>query len=278
MKRTVVDISTKVGEVINIVPIFDTHILSPTFDKRMYQQIVDFIRRTPNTYWFGGGDYGEYINFKDKRFDPSHCYPDLKVRDLADIVKKEIEIFEETSQSILNPRKCLGLGSGNHDNKLNKDGFGHIAQNMCKKYNLRYLGVSGFMKLLFQKFHSSTFRKFEIYYHHGWSAPRTPGGRVNNLYKMVMEHQCDLALTGHSHSKESVIVDYQTFGGPIKKVGLLCGAFKTGVDWDVETWEETRGYDQSKYNLGTWLIQLRPYPTSGGKFDFRFVDLDLNWV
>jgi len=278
MKRTVVDISTKSNDVINIVPIFDTHILHPTFDKETYTQVVSFIRRTPNTYWFGGGDYGEYINFKDKRFDPTHCYPDLKVRDLGDIVKKEIEVFEQMTAPILNPRKCLGLGTGNHDNKLNKDGFGHIAQNLCDKHDLRYLGYSGFIKLLFRKFRSSTFRKFEIFYHHGWSAPRTPGGRVNNLDKMVKSHDCDLSVTGHAHSKESLIVDYQTFGGPKKKVGLLCGAFKKGVDWDVETWEESRGYDQNKYNLGTWLIQLRPFPADGGKFDFRYLDLDLKWL
>lgn len=278
MKRTVIDIPTKTDDVINLVPIFDLHIMNPTFDKELYSQVVSFIRRTPNTYWMGGGDYGEYINFKDKRFNPTNCYPDLKVRDLADIVKKETEVFEDMSAPILNSNKCLGLMTGNHDNKMDKDGFGHIVQNICNKHNLRYLGYSGFMRLLFQKFHSSTFRKFEIYYHHGYSAPRTSGGRVNNLYKMVIEHESDLTLTGHSHSKESVTVDYQTFGGPRKKVGLLCGAFKKGVNWDISTWEETKGYQQNKYKAGTWIIQLRPFPNGGGKFDFRYVDFDLNWL
>jgi len=273
-----VDIQVKVNDVINIVPIFDLHILHPTFDKELYTKVVSFIRRTSNTYVLFGGDYGEYINFKDKRFNPSHCYPSLKVRDLADIVKKEIDVFEELSAPILNPSKCLGLMTGNHDNKMDKDGFGRIVQNICDKYKLRYLGYSGFMRLVFQKFRSSAFRKFEIYYNHGWAAPRTSGGRVNNLYKMVIEHDCDLNITGHSHSKESVIVDYQSFGGPRKKVGLLCGAFKKCVDWNVETWEESKGYPQGKYNLGTWLIQLRPFPSDDGKIDFRFVDLDLNWL
>jgi len=250
MKRTSININVKNNSVINIVPLFDLHILHPTFDKKLYNDVVSFIRRTPNTYSIFGGDVGEFINFKDKRFDPTHCYPDLKVKDLADIVKKETEVFESMTAPILNSNKCLGMMTGNHDNKLNKDGFGHIIQNLCNKHGLRYLGYSGFIKLLFQKFRSSTFRKFEIFYHHGW----------------------------HAHSKESLIVDYQTFGGPRKKVGLLCGAFKKGVDWDVETWEESRGYDQNKYNLGTWLIQLRPFPADGGKFDFRYIDLDLKWI
>ena len=93
MKRSIINIPSKSDDVINIIPIFDLHILHPTFDRTLYSKVIDFIKNTPNTYWFGGGDYGEYINIKDKRFDPSQCYPDLRVKDLIDIVAKEIEVF-----------------------------------------------------------------------------------------------------------------------------------------------------------------------------------------
>jgi len=277
-KITVPIQTTKVNEVINIVPIYDVHILNPTFQKKMYKQCIDFIAKTPNTYWFGGGDYGEFIRYTDKRFNPTHCYPDLKVKDLANIVDIEMKEFETLTGSILTPEKCFGLGEGNHDLKLD-DGSGNIVTKMCNNHGLKNLGYSGYIKLTLTRGASNSSKSFKIYYHHGWSTARTSGAKVNYVEKMALRHDCHVAVTGHCHSRTTTgPIDVSTFDGPALRYGIICGAWKSGVDFGQLTWEETRGYEQEHYKMGTWIIQIIPFPSGGGPMIFRVIEFDPLWT
>lgn len=278
MRKVTKSINTNVNGIINIIPIFDIHIINSTFDKKLYEKTVEYIATHPNTYWFGGGDYSEFINFKDKRFSPDDLYPDLKVGDLADIFQKEIDMFKDMTEPILTPDKCLGLMVGNHENKIAKSGEGYFVKELCKEYSLDYLGYSGYIRLSCSRGRSNTVRKFQIYYHHGWSAPRTQGGRVNNLVKMAMSHDCDVAITGHAHGRITTgPLDYGTFDGPKRKYGVLCGSFKKGVDFGVSSWEEKRGYDSAKNQMGTYIIQVKPYPTGDEPIEFRVSEFEPEW-
>jgi len=279
MRRNVIKINTSVNEYINIIPIFDVHILNATFDKKLYEKTVEYINTHDNTYWFGGGDYSEFINFKDKRFAPGELTPDLKIGDLSNIFQKEIDMFKDMTESILTPEKCLGLGIGNHEDKIAKSGEGDIVGELCKEYNLNYLGYSGFLRLSCSRGKSNTVRKFQIYYTHGWSAPRTQGARVNNLVKLVLGHECHIAVAGHAHGRVTTgPLDYNTFDGPKCKYGILCGAFKKGIDWNVETWEEKKGYDMAENQMGTYVIQLRPYPTGDTPMEYQVIEFNPSWL
>jgi hypothetical protein len=278
MRKITKNINTNINGIINIIPIFDVHIINATFDKKLYEKTVKYIETHPDTYWFGGGDFCEFINFKDKRFAPGELYPDLKVGDLADIYQKEIDMFKDMTKSILTPDKCLGLMIGNHENKIAKSGEGDIINNLCKEYNIPYLGYSGYLRLSFTRGRSNTVRKFQIYFHHGWSAPRTQGARVNNLVKMAYSHECHIAVTGHAHGRVCTgPLDYGTFNGSERKYGILCGSFKKGVDFEIETWEESRGYDQGQNQIGTYIIQVKPYPTGDEPMEFRVLEFEPDW-
>lgn len=279
MRRNTIKINTSINEHINIIPIADLHIMNATFDKKAYERTVEYIATHDNTYWFGLGDYGEFINFKDKRFTPGELYPDLKIGDLSNLFQKEIDMFKDMTEPILTPEKCLGLAIGNHDNKIARSGEGDIVGNLCNEYDISYLGYSGFLRLSCSRGRSNTVRKFQIYYHHGWSAPRTQGARVNNLVKIVLGHECHVAVVGHAHGRVCTgPLDYGTFNGPERRYGILCGAFKRGVDFEIETWEETRGYDQNKHQMGTYMIQLRPYPTGDAPMEYRVLEFEPSWM
>ena len=282
MEKNIIPIKTdKINSVVTIVPIFDTHILNPTFDKEMYKKCINYIANKDATYWFGGGDYGEFIKIKDKRFNALSCYPDLKVKDLARIVDLEREIFEEETGPILNPEKCLGLGEGNHDIKISKEGDGEIVRDLCTAHNVRYLGYSGFIKLVFSRGASTTSRSFTIYYHHGWSAARMTGGKVNYIERMAKDNDCNIAVTGHCHTRVTtgpIDIPSMNSNKPLLKYGIICGSWKRGVGWGKMTWEETRGYGQDYHRMGTWAIQIIPFPSNNQTITFRVIPFDAEWV
>lgn len=278
MQKYTIHMDVKVNDCIEIIPISDIHILSSTFDKELLKQVVDYIKSKDNVYFIGLGDYGEFIKPYDKRFDPLTNYPDLKVKDLADIVNVELNEVKKQLTPILNSDKCLGLAEGNHDLKLTKDGSGHIVKNLCNEFNLRYLGYSGYLKFVFSRTSTSK-RNFLVYYHHGWTSSRSTGSLVNAVKNLALTHNCHLAVSGHSHSKVCTgPMDVSSYDGPMQKQGIVCGAFKRGVDFEKHTWEESRGYDIQKHQMGTWIVQVKPFPARNEKFTFRILDFDPVWI
>lgn len=278
MQKYTIPLKVTVNDCIEIVPISDIHVLSTTFDKDLLKQVVNYVHTRNNVYWFGIGDYGEFIKPYDKRFDPVTCYPDLKVKDLADIVNVELTALKKELLPILTPEKCLGLAEGNHDLKLSKDGSGRIVQSLCNEFKLRYLGYSGYLKFTFSRTTTSK-RNFILYYHHGWTVSRTVGSLVNAAKNLALTHNCHIAVSGHSHAKACTgPIDVSTFDGPILKQGIVCGAFKKGVDFEKHTWEESKGFLPQKYQMGTFIVQIKPFPSREEKLTFRVLDFDPVWV
>jgi hypothetical protein len=278
MQKYTIPVKVAINDCIEIIPISDIHILSTTFDKSLLKQIVDYVKTRNNVFWVGVGDYGEFIKPYDKRFDPLTTYPDLKVKDLADIVNVELTALKKELLSILTPEKCLGLAEGNHDLKLTKDGSGHIVKNLCDEFKLRYLGYSGYLKFTFSRTKTAQ-RNFIMYYHHGWVSSRSVGTLVNSVKTLALTHDCHIAVSGHSHAKVSTgPIDVSSYNGPIQKQGIVCGAFKRGVDFEKHTWEESKGYDMQKHQMGTWIIQVKPFPSKNEKLTFRILDFDPMWL
>lgn len=278
MQKYIIPISTKVNEVIRVIPIFDLHLISNTFDKELFLKYVDYILKHDNVYWFCGGDISEFINFNDKRFDPKSVRADIKVSKLANLAKMEIEEFKELVSPILNSEKCLGIGEGNHDRKLASRGEGDIVKNICDEFNLRYLGYSGFLKLIFSRGASNSRRPFTIYYHHGFFGGRRGGSKVNNAEMLALKYDCNVAVTGHCHTRISTgPMDYIRFDEIQLKYGLVCGSFKTGVGIGIDSWEEMRGYEMQRYRMGSWAIDIIAYPTNDTSMMYTAVEFNPDW-
>lgn len=124
----------------------------------------------------------------------------------------------------------------------------------------------------------SSKRKFTIYYHHGWFTGRRPGSKVNNAELMALYNDCDVSVTGHCHTRvSSGPIDYSTYNGPKLKYGLVCGSFTKGVDFDKISYPEERGFNPQRYGMGSWAINVMPFPSNDDPLMFTAEEFNLKW-
>ena len=198
---------TSKSDVFTIFPIGDVHIGARECAEGHFRRYVEHIRKTPNSFWIGGGDYCNQITPQDtKRFDMS-ALPDwlldgkpANVRDaLTDICLQERRRF----LSIVRPikSKCLGLISGNHEAALTK--FCNNAHHalMCDELESPDLTDAAFLRLKF-KITNGCGASVILAILHGHGGGRSAGSEANKLHALSEMFDADIIIRGHSHTFE----------------------------------------------------------------------------
>src|SRR4030042_3499418 len=99
--------------VFRVLPLGDVHIASAACDEQLFTNTVARIAGDPDCWWIGMGDYCEWINRNDPRFDPACLAPWITVADLVDLSKAQRDRFLDIVKPIA--AKCLTLLEGNHE-------------------------------------------------------------------------------------------------------------------------------------------------------------------
>lgn len=257
------------GAEFRIVPLGDIHLGAAGCDEKLLAAKVKEIAEDPDCYWIGMGDYCEFINRSDRRFDPLTVADWIHVRHLADLPGAQLERILRYLSPIAD--KCLGLLDGNHEfvirAKYERDIYSDIVTGIKKAggfpadYRLA-LGYEGFLRLVFywgaDRKHGS--RQIDIALHHGWTNGRLEGGKALNMQRWLWFLWVDLALCGHSHNTQTQAQDGLALaknGQPEYKVkkGAFTGTF-LGVPIEADTYATRRGYFHAP--VGTILVTLRP--------------------
>ncbi|GAG31478.1 unnamed protein product, partial [marine sediment metagenome] len=162
---------------------------------------IEKVRKDPYSFWVGGGDYAEYISYKDReRFDPENMTDDLKAKDLGKIGK----ISKEKVRKLFHPirKKSLGLGIGNHEDKyMREQEQQDLHKELCEELGNKNLdlGYSALFDIVFIRVSNCKIPKlywkdpmkggdrhqFRFYIHHGAGAAATPAGKLNRLIKFM---------------------------------------------------------------------------------------------
>lgn len=202
---------------IKITPIGDVHIGGRDCDKKLLEQCVEKIASEDNHYWLGMGDFGEFINYRDKRFDPSELDDELKIKDLADLAKCQSDMIARRLLPIKD--KCLGLLSGNHEETIRLRHDQDIHWNLCnamyspenkwgmQSANALDLGYSSIIRV--RIFRSSKEaggngggNPLFIYAHHGSGGGRKSGSKINRLEDAALTFPyCHIYVMGHVHDR-----------------------------------------------------------------------------
>lgn len=202
-----------------LIPLGDTHVGIRAFDRKKFLEHVNWIKKTPNTFWVGVGDYTESIIPKDIRFDPDIIDPrytqepipkELRnvlagpgatgFRALRELPKVQAEDFIGMVKGIAD--KCIGLSMGNHEwdikDKYGFDALGHL----CQELGVKNLGWNSMTRLRFSipKWvrHSAV---LVMQISHGSTAGRKKGGKVNRLEDRTSMFEADIYIGGHSHDR-----------------------------------------------------------------------------
>jgi hypothetical protein len=208
-----------------------------------------------NTYLIGGGDILDCIITKDIKRYVKHADASDTDSIIDEQVSKAYELLKDYSGHI------IGLGTGNHENTINKHHGTHPIRRLCDKLNTTSLGFSWIVKLRLSEGKERT-RTIIIRGHHGWGGgSRTQGADLTKFSKDMTYWDADMFLYGHVHKRQSDKIDRLGIVGtqlvPKPKFLFLCGTFlKTFSLTDEATYSEEKGYPPVA--IGGINIKLTP--------------------
>lgn len=220
---------------------------------------IQAIKDNDNYYWVGGGDYGEFIDYKDRRFKASEVAEFMHGKD--DLIATQLGFLGD----ILHPvnDKCLALVEGNHEVNASKYLGRDISDELSSSFGLNdsFLGWRGFVVLRFKVYGKIRF-SLTIFLCHGIGSGRTIGGHAGYLHRYFSNYDADIILAGHRHQRvdiENVRIVHR--GSGIEKriqYAALCGAYRCGS----MSGEKDRAYESVAEYVptvpGGYLIKVLP--------------------
>ncbi|MBU1621854.1 MAG: metallophosphoesterase [Gammaproteobacteria bacterium] len=238
-----------------IIPLGDIHLGARACDEKQLSRVVKRIRKSPDTYWIGLGDYADFINRSDRRFDPATLASWFTVADLVDPPRAQIEKLMEYLLPIAD--KCLGLIEGNHESlirhRYERDVYSEIvsqikrAKGMAADESLA-LGVCGWLLLRFYRGErGGGAQTIKINCHHGFVGGRLAGAKALNMQRWLWTHSADLVIFGHSHNTSAqpeAVEGLNQAGDLVTEVrkGCFSGTFLRTTENGATTYSEAAGY------------------------------------
>lgn len=255
----------------------DLHILNKACAMDHIVRDVQEIRDDPFSFWIGGGDYADFIGYKDKRFDPDAVSPSVTISDLGKLGLKAMRTIRDIFRPIR--RKCFGLLQGNHERSYEL----HLEQQeltiwLCRELDVDCLDYSTIFDVCFQRVArwrrnpllagskatgtGKTSHTFRIFAHHGAGFAQTPGGKMNKLIQFMQSFSADIYFLGHVH--DSIARKEPMLGADrdctsiihIPRLGVISGSYLKTYQQNSTTYGEQRGY--RPVNLGPAVVGVQP--------------------
>lgn len=241
-----------------VIPFGDIHIGAAGVNKNYLKNTIEWIRKTPNVWAIGMGDYCDCIDVKDKRFDIKAI--DKKfVPCLDNIAMAQMDYMIELLEPIQD--KILCMIPGNHEDKLRTR---YSVDVMSKLGQDLDVNIGDYMTYLRMKFNRNQFHATPVTFwlHHGWFAGRKMGGKVNQLADVAASYEADVHIAGHSHdlfatTSEKISLPL-TGMTPIKtkKIFINSGTFMETTSVGGTSYSEQKAYSIAK--IGTARLDIYP--------------------
>lgn len=242
---------------LEIIPLGDVHLGAAACAEKDFKEMVDYIANKDNAYWIGMGDYCDFINMSDPRFDPASLASWIKVSDLKNLATVEKERFIEMVKPIAH--KCLALVRGNHEDVIQRfyeyDIYNAIVTDVKRNggfHQSEKLGIGTYGWLIIKSYMGKdkaggASRNVKINLHHGFTGGRLTGAKALNMQRWLWSHNADLVIWGHSHNKliqDEAVEDVNQAGDviTIQRKGIICGTFMSSTEKNSNTYAEKKGY------------------------------------
>lgn len=240
----------------------DIHMHARGCDMALLRQTIKAIKEDPRARWIGMGDYFEWIDIHDPRFNPRNVARTAFKAILLGMADECIDEFVELFGPIR--KKCIGLLQGNHDRKYSINYSRRVIKEIADELKVPYLYYSCFRDIVFQGRGRS--EKFRIYAHHGAGSAQTKGGKLNRLERFMRWFDADIHIIGHIHAKlDDDVIELGanedcTKLVQRKRLGVVSGTYlRTYVEDDDESdagYGEVAAYEPAP--LGSPVITIVP--------------------
>jgi len=225
-----------------LYPLGDVHLGNAACDEKLFRQVVKRIAADDRALWVGLGDYCDFVNLSDPRFDHASLASWVRMSHLGDLARAQSERFLEIVQPIAG--KCLGLVEGNHERAIAK----HYERSIYSEIVMGVkqaggfpveqqlgFGYSGWLLLHFYRHETKDAcgRCIKISLHHGFVGGKLAGAKALNMQRWLWTHCCDLAIFGHSHNTMVQVESVESVKGNRvvhdHRIGCYGGTFMNGA-------------------------------------------------
>jgi len=246
-----------------LYPFFDAHLGAvESAEKQLIKKVNECANRGRFGLAIGGGDWLESITSKDKRWRTNGLAPWVESRNIVDSERRR-------AKEVFNPLKeegqILGLGTGNHEEEIHRRHDDDVIRNLCRDFDVPYLGYQCFIELKFERAGKTT-HSLLIHSWHGSGAAQSEGARLMRLMRLVNDIQADIYLMGHLHAMLSYTPDRLVIrNGRVRSIKLaatICGSWLKTYNQPHEgetqdpTYGEEKGYKPSR--IGMPIIRITP--------------------
>ena len=256
--------------------ISDIHWMAKACAESELRKDMKEIEDDPHSFWVGGGDYCDFIGYRDKRFDPDAVAEWVKIKDLGDLGKKGMEQIYRLFRPV--KHKCLGLLLGNHELKYELATDQESLHGwLCTELGVPNLGYSCLFDIVFARtphIKAPQLRKeppvsgqyassiFRVFMHHGAGYAATPGGKLNRLIQFMNNWQADIYMCGHVHDqvarKEPVLGANSDCTKIVERqrLGMVSGSYLKTYHQGSISYGEMKGYRPT--SLGAAVAKITP--------------------
>ena len=253
----------------------DLHVGSKGCAEGHIRADVERIRADTHAFWFGGGDYADFIGHTDKRFDPDAVAEWVDVKALGDLGKKSMERVLGMLRPIAD--KCLGMIVGNHEKKFEKKNLQDSLHGwLCHELGVPCLEYSAFVDLVFvrkpgvrrPRLHPNRAHRgcsahaWRVFIHHGSGYAQTPGGKLNRLVQFFNAADADIYFCGHVHdqvARRQVKIGADAACKTLVEsecIGVISGSYLKTYAQGSTLYGEMKGYQPT--NLGAAWVTVCP--------------------
>lgn len=271
----------KFGEPIYLIPFGDIHRSSPMCHEEKWQEFLSWAKGKPRCYFLGMGDYDDLASASEREILLNRKLHDSTAMTLEGVYRKYTDSMAKEI-SFMNGR-LIGLMEGNHYGEFQNGTT--TTQRLCEKLNTTYLGVSCFIRILFQYRDENSHKEIDvdIWAHHGKGAARLVGGSLNRVSQMEEAAEADIYLMGHDHKKSAATKTRLKLrgSGPNKfklshRKILLCrtGSFLKGYEPGKKSYIVDAAMNPT--DLGVVKIEMTPRRNQGSDHKSDTLDVDLH--
>jgi hypothetical protein len=236
------------------------------------------IASDPFSFWIGGGDFADFIGYRDKRFDPDAIAEWVPLKKLGDLGRYGMEQVRDLFMPIRS--KCLGLLLGNHELRYEQATEQEGLHGwLCTELSAPNLGYCALFDVVFIRTASAAKEprlqteppnghnetkaaSFRVFAHHGAGYAQTPGGKLNRLIGFMQAFDADLFFVGHVHDhvarKEPTIGADSACTKLVQRVklGMVAGSYLKTYSQGSISYGEQRGYRPT--SLGAAVATIHP--------------------
>ena len=257
------------SESLNIWGLGDFHLGCSACLEKLLNTNIHKIKKDPNAVVFLLGDYADFINISDKRFDGKTIASWLTLKDLDNLAIRQCDKVIEYLIPIAD--KIIGGCSGNHETKILRkyhfDPTEYIITNL-RKYSKKMIVNLGYgvsvCRVKIKRGRET--RTIFVNVAHGSSGAITVGGSMNRIIKSSQNLNSDIILRGHTH--QLTVLQQSRLRIPASgklqivdapQILVQCGSYMRTYQEGVAGYGEVKEYLPSI--LGSPEIQIFPQNT-----------------